>query len=129
MLDRVKKYGLWLLGIFVAIVASFNLIEVNDAGEILVIQGLDGGLKVVYEPGPTWQGLGSVTRYKRSSQIYFLAPEDKSLYGTEEDNSLPVKFNDGGHARISGSMRLDMPLNPTKKKKSFANSTFLNPID
>ena len=121
-MNNFKKYAFLFVGLLVGIVALFNLVEDNDAGEILVIQGLDGDLKVVYEPGPCLQAFGRVTHYKRSSQIYFLAPEEKDKYGTDEDKSLPVKFNDGGHARISGSMRLDLPLNPDKMKK--VHSTF-----
>ena len=117
-----KKYVFLAIGLLLLVVVGFNTIEDNDAGEILVIQSVTGDLKVVYEPGPTWQGLGKVTKYRKSSQIYFLAPEDKKLYGSEDDKSLPVKFNDGGHARISGSMRIDLPMNPEKMKK--VHSTF-----
>jgi regulator of protease activity HflC (stomatin/prohibitin superfamily) len=117
MVQNLRKYGLWLLGLMVATWATLNMVEVNGAGEILVIQGLDGNLKVVYKAGPTGQFFGDVTRYRKSSQIYFLAPEDKKLVGTEEDKSLPVKFNDGGHAWISGSIRVDLPLDEAKMKK------------
>ena len=115
--SSIKKYALLIVVAIVGFFAINNLIEVNDAGEILVIQSLSGDLKVVYEPGPTFQGLGSVTHYKKSSQIYFLAPENKELIGTEDDKSLPVKFNDGGHAWISGSIRVDLPLDDNKMKK------------
>lgn len=115
--QKVKRYSIGILLLFLGLFAVTNIVEDNDAGEILVIQMLNGDLKVVYEPGPTLQWFGKVTRYKRSSQIYFLAPKEKSLYGSEEDKSLPVKFNDGGHARVSGSMRIDLPTNPVKMMK------------
>jgi len=124
VIKGIRKYALILLVLVAAVVLSFNTIEDNDAGEILVIQSLSGDLKVVYEPGPTWQGLGRVTHYKRSSQINFLAPKEKEYIGTEYDKSLPVKFNDGGHAWISGSIRIDLPLDENKMKK--VHSTYRN---
>ncbi len=48
----------------------------------------------------------------------------KDEIGTEYDKSLPVKFNDGGHAWISGSIRIDLPLNENKMKK--VHSTYRN---
>jgi regulator of protease activity HflC (stomatin/prohibitin superfamily) len=117
MINNLKKYVLSGLGVLLLVYAAFNLVEVNGAGEILVIQGLDGNLKVVYKPGPTGQWFGDVTRYKKSSQIYFLAPEEKAAIGGEDDKSLPVKFNDGGHAWISGSIRVDLPLDEGKMRK------------
>ncbi len=65
ILSRIKKYALIIVGLVMSTILMFNLIEDNDAGEILVIQSLGGDLKVVYEPGPTWQGLGKVTHYKK----------------------------------------------------------------
>lgn len=85
-----------------------KLWEEVDAGEIVVIQHLGGEL-VVYD-APTsfaWQGLGKATHYKRSNQYTFQLPANKG----DEDHSIEVKWNDGGHANISGSVRYDLPTN------------------
>ena len=89
-----------------------NIIEEVDAGEIVVIQRLSGELKVYTQPGYVYQGFGKVTHYKRSNQYEFLSPKEKD----GEDNSIEVKWNDGGHANISGSVRYDLPLNETSIK-------------
>lgn len=103
-------FGLFSLG---------KLWEDVDAGEIVVIQDpIDGELHVYKAPGMVWQGWGKVTHYKKSGQFWFLAnPKDEKI-----DNSLPVKWNDGGHASISGSIRYDLPLDDESMLK--LHSTF-----
>ena len=88
-------------------VMSFRLVENVDAGENVVIQDpYDGEIHVYKSPGIVWQGLGKVTHYKKSNQFWFLKPKEKS---GDPDNSIAVKWNDGGHADISGSIRYDLP--------------------
>lgn len=89
-----------------------SIIEEVDAGEIVVIQSLGGKLNVYTQPGYVNQWFGKVTHYKRSNQYEFLAPKEKD----SEDNSIEVKWNDGGHATISGSVRYDLPLNESQIK-------------
>lgn len=75
-----------------------------DAGDIAVIQApFSGDLKVRKEAGFAYRGLGKVTTYKKSNQYWFSAKEK------QEGNPIEVKWNDGGHATISGSIRYDMP--------------------
>jgi regulator of protease activity HflC (stomatin/prohibitin superfamily) len=84
-----------------------RLWEDVDAGEVVIIQDpFDGDLHVYTEPGWQWQGMGRATHYRKSNQFWFSAPKDES----ESDLSIPVKWNDGGHAAISGSVRYDLPL-------------------
>lgn len=87
-----------------------RLWENVGAGEIVIIQSpVSGKLTVYKSPGLKWQGLGKATHYKKSGQFEFLAPV-KGRTDKDPDNSLPVKWNDGGHASISGSIRYDLPL-------------------
>jgi regulator of protease activity HflC (stomatin/prohibitin superfamily) len=84
-----------------------RLWEDVDAGEVVIIQDpFDGDLHVYTEPGWQWQGMGRATHYRKSNQFWFSAPKDES----ESDLSIPVKWNDGGHAAISGSVRYDLPM-------------------
>lgn len=85
-----------------------KLAEDVQAGEIVVIQDpIDGELHVFNQPGLVSQNFGKVTHYKKSFQYWFSSkPED----GSKEDQSIKVRFNDGGHAQLSGSIRVDMPL-------------------
>lgn len=95
-----------IIGIVLAILVLFgipNLIENQSASEILVIQSLGGDLKVTTEPGPKWQGFGTVTSYPRQKQYVFGKEGDK-------DTSIKLQFNDGGTAFLHGSVNWEMPL-------------------
>jgi hypothetical protein len=87
----------------IALGALPNLIENQDASEILVVQSLDGELKVFTDPGPHWQGLGKVTTYPRQKQYMFESTADR-------DTSIKLQFNDGGTAQLHGSVNWEMPL-------------------
>lgn len=67
-----------------------------DADEIVVIQApASGRMKVLTTPGVTWQGMGKVTTYKKMSTYNF---------------ETQVRFNDGGHGVIHGSVNYELPL-------------------
>lgn len=108
----VKK----IAGLAVATIIAFILIltagkwfEDIDAGEVVVIQDpFDGDLHVFKEPGWQWQGYGKATHYRKSSQFWFTTPRDSNE--DKRDLSIPVKWNDGGHSTISGSVRYDLPM-------------------
>jgi|JI9StandDraft_1071089.scaffolds.fasta_scaffold11186_5 regulator of protease activity HflC (stomatin/prohibitin superfamily) len=101
-----------LKGVAVAVIVILGLIylpkiwEDVDAGEIVVIQDpFDGDLHVYTQPGWQWQGFGRATHYRKSNQFWFSAPKEEG----EPNRAIDVKWNDGGHASISGSVRYDMP--------------------
>jgi hypothetical protein len=84
-----------LIGLF-ALVGCFKLFEDIRADEIIVIQNpLTGNLKWCTQPGPTWQGFGSVSKYYKLETYEF---------------KIPVRFNDGGHGTIIGSINYELPL-------------------
>lgn len=95
-----------VLGLFIAPIAVMNLWEVLDANEVMVIQSIGGTLTVHTEPGPKWQGWGKVTKYPRRAQYSFVTEGEKN------DNSKKLRFNDGGHANLSGAVSWEMPLKP-----------------
>jgi hypothetical protein len=70
-----------------------------------------GQLHVWDISGVHWQNFGTITRYKRSAQLWFSAKEDE---GKKTDDSIKVRFNDGGHGNISGSLRYTLPTDPNK---------------
>lgn len=87
---------------------SKSLFENVDAGEIVVIQSpVKGTLNWYKTPGVKPQWFGGVTSYQKRDQFWFSAAPDQ---GAVEDQSLRVRFNDGGHATISGSISWEMPL-------------------
>jgi regulator of protease activity HflC (stomatin/prohibitin superfamily) len=90
-----------LLVVFAAILSP-KMFEDVQSGEIVVIQkAFSGELKVVTEPGVTWQGFGSVTRYPRRNEFNF---------DGKESASLNVRFYDGGVAQLFGTISWNMPL-------------------
>ena len=89
-----------------------RLFEHVDASEIVVIQSpVSGRLDWYSTPGIKWQGFGSVTRYPKRSQYWFSNRPDQ---GTKSDQSVKVRYKDGGHANISGSFAWEMPLDTEK---------------
>lgn len=101
-----------VVALLLTILLITNLLTTVGAGEIVVKQNfLDGKLQVWSTPGVHWQNFGKLTVYKRSDQYWFSNKEDE---GKEHDDAIKVRFNDGGHGTISGSLRYDLPLDETK---------------
>lgn len=117
-MNKFKKYsviGLIAFGLFFLFALSGSLVETVDADEIAVIQApISGELKPYISPGLKFQGFGTVTKYKKESQYWFSALEDQ---GGKEDRSIRIRFNDGGHARMSGSVRWRMPMDEDNIEK------------
>lgn len=114
-----KKLVFLALGV-VALVFCFSMAgrfgEDVDAGEIVVIQDpIDGELHIYTEPGWVNQNFGVATHYKKSFQFWF-ANKEKSNDETK-DNSIKIRFNDGGHATISGSCRVNLPTDEKSMRK------------
>ena len=103
----IRNYVLGALAIAALLFFLFGIrqiIEDVDAKEIVVIQApFTGTLNVYTTPGTKMQMFGTVTRYKKSFQYWF---DGKEEHGAQ----IPIKFYDGGHANIPGSIRVDMPL-------------------
>ncbi len=97
-----------VLGIAALIIVPQMLTNV-DAKEVVVIQRISGQLDVISEPGWTWQGMGKITHYARRDQFSFSASKDQ---GKANDESIQTRFNDGGHANISGTINWAMPVTP-----------------
>ncbi len=105
--------GAVLFTIF-GVVMFANMSETVGADEIVVMQNpLDGKLNVWATPGWRYQNFGKLTRYKKSAQFWFSADAKEG----DENQSIKVRFNDGGHANVSGSLRFDLPLDEENVKK------------
>lgn len=104
---RIIGIALGVITIITLLIVLPKLWEDVDAGDAVIIQDpADGDLHVYTQPGWQWQGMGKVTRYRKSNQFWFLAPEKEG----DADNSIGVKWNDGGQCNISGSVRYDLPM-------------------
>lgn len=110
------KLAVRFAGVVVVLVVVFWVISGTmitvQADEIVIKQDLVGGNLHVWDtPGPHAVLWGTVTRYKRSAQLWFSAKEDE---GRKTDDSIKVRFNDGGHGNISGSLRYTLPSDSNK---------------
>lgn len=98
--------GLGLL-LIVFLLLSGKMVENVDNSEIVIIQSAFSGQISVYStPGPVMQNFGTASHYKKSNQFWFSKNEHESGSG---DQSIKIRFNDGGHGQISGSVRWYMP--------------------
>ena len=89
------------------VAVSGSLFENVDAGKICVIQApVSGELKIYFNQGLKYQGFGKVTNYNKETEYSFSSAHDK---GDRADESISIRFNDGGKARISGSFRYELP--------------------
>lgn len=85
-----------VLGILAAIIFLKNLGENLDVHRIMCIQApLSGKLAWYTTAGLKWQGFGKVTKYDKRAMYSF---------------NIPVRFSDGGHATMKGSVQFEMPL-------------------
>lgn len=105
-LKNVLILGLGVLFI-VMLLFSGKMVENVDNSEIVIIQSAFTGKVSIYTtPGPVAQSFGIATHYKKSNQFWFSKKSDE---GVTKDDAIKIRFNDGGHGQISGSVRWYMP--------------------
>ena len=97
----------WGLGaaigvLVIGVLSLSSLVETLDSTEEMVIQYPNGTLVAVTEPGWTAQWFGTVTKYKLRDQYQFTPDESTG-------DPLRLRFNDGGHASVSGVVSWEMP--------------------
>ena len=104
-----------LLALLLVLVLGGRLVEGLDANEIMVVQSpVKGTLTWYITPGVKWQGFGKVTKYHKRSQFWFSSKGDQ---GKDNDDSSKIRFNDGGHANLSGSIAWEMPVDEESLNK------------
>lgn len=107
-IKKITLLALSAVALIIMISYSGKMFEQVEAGEICVIQHpISGELDIITTPGTYPQYLGKATHYKRRTQIWFSKAADQ---GKAEDQSIKIRFNDGGHANISGSVSMELPL-------------------
>ena len=127
LISLVLKLGAGLIGLMLVCWVVGSSLTTVAADEIVIKQDAIGGSLHVWDtPGVHWQNFGTLTRYKRSAQLWFSAKEDE---GKKTDDSIKVRFNDGGHGNISGSLRYALPTNPDKMLELHKNYHSMENID
>jgi hypothetical protein len=107
---QIVKLSIAAIIFLAAIITTFQMIVDVDAREIVIVHlPFSGKLTVYNTAGWKYQGFGSVTRYHKSFQYNFSSPRYIKDQDEDQDKSIKVRFNDGGHAQFSGSVRIDLP--------------------
>ena len=109
----MTKFISVLAAAFVILVIVFtgSIFEQIPADKIVCIQGVvDGKLHWYTSPGLVLQNFGKVTIYNKQFQYWFSSSTEQ---GRGADESIKIRFNDGGHANLSGGVTLQMPLDET----------------
>ena len=94
-LNKLKVFGM-IIFIIIALILGMKMYQHLDADKIMVVQKpFSGELTWYTTPGTKWQGFGKVTTYPRRAIYVF---------------NVQVRFNDGGHGTMNGSIQYEMPL-------------------
>lgn len=111
------KLGGIAFGVLVLLMFLWNSYIVVDSREYAVVQTPTGSLFVINQ-GPHLTYWGRTTKYKLSFQYEFSAPQYvKGASKDDPDNSIRMRFNDGGHAHFSGSVRITLPTDEATRLK------------
>lgn len=111
------------------IVMISNMVTTVNADEVVIKQDVWGGNLTVWDtPGTKFQNFGTITRFKRSAQLWFSAPAKDAPKDTP-DMSIKVRFADGGHSNISGSLRYSLPTNHDQMINLFRTYHNMEAID
>ena len=101
------------LGLVVFGFMSGGLIETKEPDDILVIQSLRTGDLTWYTGTESWvwQFWGNATAYKKRSIYRFDTSDTTAAKETGKCvDGIDVRFNDGGHGTVCGSIQFEMPM-------------------
>ncbi len=99
-------FGVLIIGVF-GLIAGNNIVENVDSSQIVVIQYPWGHLEDHTTAGWKMQWLGKVTKYDR--EVFVTFDSDESV-GSKANESMKLRFYDGGHCWVSGSVRVRFPV-------------------
>lgn len=94
------------------------MVESNNASQVLVITSPSGSVTVYETPGWHWQGFGTAVHYNRRGTFSFSNLDGK-------DESMEIRFNDSGTARVSGVLNYELTSNVEQVKE--LHSQYLTP--
>ena len=108
-----KKHLGLITAAIIGIVVLFMIPKVGEDvknDKIVVCQyPFTGNMEYWTTPGFRWQWFGRITEYDKTRQLWF-SDEEGEGGETPIDLDIPIVFNDGSKGRISGSLRVKLPL-------------------
>lgn len=123
MMSNVRSVTAAIVGVPLVLFALTSplLFEEVAPDEITVIQQpITGKLSWYDTPGWAWQGYGTVTTYKKRI-TYEFPPPVLDTKGSVVGGGIELRFKDGGHARMFGSVQFNLPTDPATLAKLNAN--------
>jgi len=117
MLNSTKvKIIVVVTAIFLAIFAG-KIFETNNSGYYLIKQAaLTGKVSAINRTGVILQAFGSIFKYQLSGMYHFSSSNLDGGSGQESD-PITVRFNDGGTADVSGSIKFKLSSNNDNQKE------------
>lgn len=118
-----RKVMMWFGVLVVLFMATMSkgLIETKEPDEILVIQSARTGDLTWYKGTEAWvwQSWGEPTVYKKRDIYEFdkWADSNDPKVPGKCINGIDVRFNDGGHGTICGSIQFEMPMDDVNLTK------------
>lgn len=111
ILQNIKGTVIAVFLLFVAAITAFNMFELQDASEYMVIQNpISGNVAVYTDPGIHFQNFGSVTKFPRRNEYTFGSIKvDEKTNKSRCLGGQSIRFYDGGHADACGAVSWEMP--------------------
>lgn len=93
--------------LFFALFLSNSILETNEAGYFQIKQAaITGNMSVRFNEGTYFQWFGKITPYKNVATVGI---GNEKGEGSADIDAVPVIFNDGSKAEISGLVRVKLP--------------------
>jgi len=105
-----KQVSLTVLGVTIiaAVILGGKIFETVEKGTYQIKQAaVTGKMSAKMTPGLWFQCFGDIQAWPKADTFYFTADEEE---GEGKDQSIEVRFNDGSLSRISGTVRITMPI-------------------
>ncbi len=116
--SRIKLIGGAVLALVLVVTLATvgrQIFSTNDAGFYQIKQAaLSGEMTVHSEAGTFLRLFGNVTTYQISDMHYF-SKNDADGGPNDEEDSIKIRFNDGGTAEVTGGIKFRLPSDPAKQ--------------
>ncbi len=107
--STLRKALFWLfsvLGVILFIFSAF-IWETVDLSKYHVKQeAVTGDMSTIRRPQTYWQMFGTISEYQAAGTFFF---SKHFAEGGDLEESIPIRFNDGGQANITGNVRFILP--------------------
>jgi regulator of protease activity HflC (stomatin/prohibitin superfamily) len=104
---KVWAGGIAIILLFALLLSAGRIFETVEKGTYQIKQAaITGEMSAHMNPGLYMQNFGDVQTWSKAETFYFTADDEE---GSEYDQSIEVRFNDGSLCDISGTTRIVMP--------------------